>query len=371
MTSSVLSMIMTPSDFVALLNQTLEFAYPIVVIEGELANFRISKNRWVYFDIKDENASIRCFGTVYSLPGPLENGMTLRISALPRLHPQFGFSLNFQTISLSGEGTIKKAFDLLQKQLSMEGLFDIERKRLLPYPPEKIGLIASAESAAYGDFIKIIGTRWGGLEINLADVQVQGENASGQIIRAIEWFNSHNKAVDVIVIIRGGGSMDDLQVFNNELVTRAVAASRIPTIAAIGHERDVTLVELAADVRASTPSNAAEILVPDRREAFKEVQSTKKELLRSFILMLDTAKQELSKSAQSISEAVIISIDTEKNRLKQVAQIIGLLNPKHILKRGYAIVKSEDRIVRTSKLIKAKDKLTVDFIDGQVSVEVR
>jgi exodeoxyribonuclease VII large subunit len=151
---------LTPTDFVAVLNQTLETAYPHVVIEGELSNFRISKNRWVYFDLKDDHASVKFFGTVYSLPGPLEEGMLLKVSGSPRLHPLFGFSVNFQTIELSGEGTIKKAFELLLKKLTLEGLFDDSRKRRLPYPPQTIGLITSRESAAYADFTKIINARW-------------------------------------------------------------------------------------------------------------------------------------------------------------------------------------------------------------------
>jgi len=146
--------IFSVSDFVASTNQTLEFAYPSVQIEGELANFKVSKNKWVYFDLKDESSSIRCFGTVYMLPGPLEDGMVVRLRGNPRLHPQYGFSVNVQTLQPIGAGAIRRASNLLQAKLAAEGLFDDDRKRGLPYPPQRIGLIASKESAAFADFVK-------------------------------------------------------------------------------------------------------------------------------------------------------------------------------------------------------------------------
>src|SRR6266404_7384243 len=181
--------ILSPSDFVSLLNQTLEVAYPSVTIEGELSNFRVSKNRWLYFDLHDEQASVKFFGTVYNLPGPLEDGLKIRVVGSPRMHPRFGFSVNVSSISPVGEGSIKKAAQLLQAKLTAEGLFDSARKRLLPATPETIGLITAGNSAAYADFIKILNERWGGVEVQLADVYVQGAQAPAQIVQAIEYFN--------------------------------------------------------------------------------------------------------------------------------------------------------------------------------------
>ncbi|HEU4606940.1 MAG TPA: exodeoxyribonuclease VII large subunit, partial [Chitinophagaceae bacterium] len=265
MSNSPADLVLTVSDFVAVLNQTLEYAYPSVIIEGELVNFRISKNKWVYFDLKDEFSSVKFFATVYQLPGPLEDGLMLQVRGVPRLHQQFGFSVNVQSIRPVGEGSLQKAAALLEAKLSAEGLFDPDRKRSLPYPPERIGLITSGESAAYHDFIKILNARWVGVNVELADVQVQGEQAPSQIIAALDYFNSEGEPVDAVVITRGGGSADDLAAFSTEQVTRAVAGSRIPTLVAIGHEVDISLAEMAADKRASTPSNAAEMLVPDKK----------------------------------------------------------------------------------------------------------
>src|SRR5664279_2808606 len=193
------------SDFVAYLNQTLEVAYPYVIIQGELSNFRVSKNRWVYFDLKDEAATVRCFGTVYMLPGPLEDGMVVRVSGNPRLHPQYNFSVNVQSVVPVGEGSIKQAAKLLQAKLTAEGLFDTDRKRLLSYPPRRIALITAGTSAAYADFIKITDARWRGIEIEHFDVLVQGEQSPGQIVAAIAAVNSLPELPDVLVVVRGGG----------------------------------------------------------------------------------------------------------------------------------------------------------------------
>src|SRR5581483_10309395 len=178
--------ILAPAEFVVLLNQTLEFAYPQVTVEGELSGFRVSKNRWVYFDLQDDQASVKFFGSVYNLPGPLEDGMKLRGVGSPRRHPRVGRSMNIQSITPSCEGSIKKAFQLLQAKLEKEGLFALERKRPLPAFPTRVGLVTAAGSAAYADFVKILNERWGGLDIDFVDVFVQGRQAPGQITAALE-----------------------------------------------------------------------------------------------------------------------------------------------------------------------------------------
>jgi exodeoxyribonuclease VII large subunit len=362
--------ILTPSQFVAVCNQTMEMAFPIVEIEGEVTNFKISKNRWVYFDIADDEAKLRCFGTVYILPAPLEDGMQIRIVAVPKLHQQFGFSLTIQSIQFSGEGTIKKAADLLFEKLQKEGLFSEERKRQVPYPPQKIGLVASAESAGYKDFIKILGERYGGLDISLADVTVQGESAPMQIVRAIEWFNRASDIPDVLVIIRGGGSADDLQAFSTEQVTRAVAASRIPTVVAIGHEVDVSLAELAADMRASTPSNAAELLVPDRRDILSRLDKSVLILHKSAVDMLDVQSRQTVQAVDLLHTTAISLCDNRLQSLVQLMRTLEALSPEAILKRGYAIVRKQGKVIRSAK-IDTGTILDIRFADGVVQAKVQ
>lgn len=359
------------TDFVAVFNQTIGAVYPYVVVEGELSSFRVSKGRWVYFDLKDETSNIKFFGTVYQLPGPLEDGMVLRVSGMPQLHPNYGFSINIQSIALAGEGTIKKASQLLEMRLSKEGLFDEERKRALPYPPQRIGLIASGESAAYSDFLKIINARWGGLEIIHYDVQVQGEVAGEQIKTAIEYFNAHNAGPEVLVITRGGGSMEDLQAFSSEPVVRAVAASRIPTLLAIGHERDISLGERAADVRASTPSNAAELLVPNRAEVIDQLSSIQVGIKRQLLDSIRFRQEQLAASGDSMRQHIQHRLAQKQQYLAGLQLTLDQINPRRVLKRGYAIVRSGDNSVRSSKQLQAKDLISIEFHDGQTRAEVQ
>lgn len=364
-------LIFSVSEFVAVLNQTLEYAYPSVTITGELANFRVSKGRWVYFDLKDELASVRFFGTVYHLPGPLEDGMLVKVRAVPRLHPQFGFSLNVQAMQPAGEGSIRRAAELLEAKLAAEGLFDEMRKRPLPYPPARIGLITSSESAAYADFTKILNARWSGVEIELVDVQVQGEAAPAQIVQAIEFFSTMAEPPEVLVLIRGGGSAEDLAAFSTEQVTRAVAASRVPTLVAIGHEVDISLAELAADRRASTPSNAAEMLTPDRQHVLAVLQDAKSQLFSSVQGRLQQERQGLVLTSQQLHQYAAVYISDGQKRLQAQRLLLQALSPQATLKRGYAIVREQGKIVRAAKAARAGAIVNIEFHDGSVDATVK
>ncbi|MDB5169517.1 MAG: Exodeoxyribonuclease 7 large subunit [Candidatus Saccharibacteria bacterium] len=359
------------SDFVALLNQALDYAFPSVTIVGELANFRVSKNRWVYFDLKDEFCSVKFFGTVYQLPGPLEDGMLLRVRGQPKLHNLYGFSVNVLSMAPAGEGSIRKAADLLQAKLTTEGLFDEGRKRPVPYPPKRIGLVTSRQSAAYADFTKIINARWGGVQIDVIDVQVQGEPAPAQIVGAIEQFNALGEPPEVIVIIRGGGSAEDLAAFSTEQVTRAVAASRVPTIVAIGHEVDLSLAELAADVRASTPSNAAELLVPDRKALKAHLARQADELLRLGAVQMQAARQLLSLKTDSLHQYIEDLIKTKRSVYQTYQKLLAVLSPEATLKRGYAIVRSNGGQVLRSAKIKPGAIVEVQLADGRFTAQTK
>lgn len=359
------------SEFVAYANQTLEYAYPSVVITGELANFRISKNKWVYFDLKDDEASLRFFGTVYMLKGPMEDGMMLRVRGTPRLHPQYGFSITIQQIELVGEGTIKQAAKLLQEKLAKEGLFDPSRKRNLPYPPKSIGLITSSESAAYADFIKIINARWGGLDIQVADVQVQGMGAPTQLIQAVNDFNQHPTPPEVLVMIRGGGSPEDLQAFSDENVVRAVAGSRIPILVAIGHEIDISLAELAADQRASTPSNAAELLTPDKTQIQSTLEQYRQILLSSVRVVLDRQAHEIAQKTKGLQQSIANTFERAHFVLDRRAELLEAFNPDQALARGYAIVRQKAVALRSASSLKPGDIVDITLYDGNISATVQ
>ncbi|HEU4966582.1 MAG TPA: exodeoxyribonuclease VII large subunit [Candidatus Saccharimonadales bacterium] len=356
------------SDFVALVNQTFEYAYRTVTIRGELANFKVSKNRWVYFDLKDDGAMVRFFGTVYQLPGPLEDGMMVVVRGAPRLHPRFGFSVSVSAIRPSGEGTIRRSAEMLQAALTKEGLFDVSRKRALLYPPTRIGLITSVESAAYADFIKILDARWHGVAVECIDVQVQGENAPAQIVSAVEAFNRSAEPPDALVLIRGGGSADDLYAFSTESVTRAVAASRVPTLVAIGHEIDISLAELAADQRASTPSNAAELLVPDRKAVQRELQTALAHMHESVIHAVASAQKDLVVCAAQLARGLDDCISRSEVDVAAARQLLMALDPRAIMQRGYAIVRMPGvGAVRRTGDVPAGAIVDIEVSDGHIT----
>ncbi len=361
---------LTVSDFVAVFNQSLDMLYPEVVIRGELANYRISKGMWVYYDLKDDEASVKFFGTVRSLPGPLEEGMMLEVRGRPYLHPKFGFSVQFDAVQAVGEGAINKAQLLLAKKLKSEGLFDESRKRSLPYPPQKVAVISSSESAGYGDFIKVTTIRWPMLEIQLFDVQVQGVDAPAQIVSAFEKVNQSND-IDVVVLIRGGGSKDDLLAFDHENVVRAVAGSRVPTLVAIGHERDNSLSEMVADVRASTPSNASELLVPSRKDEQEWLNSVRRQLEQALTKFVDTMKQEIKMYGVELERSFLSTLELSEYHLQQSAKLLGAYSPYAPLKRGFALIRDTSGAIITSSAVATEAKvLELEFHDGKVDVKL-
>lgn len=365
------AVILSVSDAVAVMNQTLEYAYPSLVVVGELSSFQISKGKWLYADIKDESAKLRLFGTVYMLHTPLEDGMMVEIIARPYLHPQFGFSMQLQSIRPIGEGSIKKSALLLERRLEAEGLFAVERKRAIPFAPEKVGLIASGESAAFADFIKIMKARWDGSAIEHYEVHVQGESAVGDIVRAVTYFNQQADSVEVLVVIRGGGSADDLAAFSTETVTRVIAGSRIPTVVAIGHETDVSLAERAADLAASTPSNAAELLFPDKKELKKKFAADKKALSASLYERLQSWTTEVAELRQRIVKSVTETIAEKELRLANMRAIVMATHPANTLKRGYALVSKSGKLVRSASDIAVNDVVQLTLHDGTIDSTVK
>ncbi|MDR1197347.1 MAG: exodeoxyribonuclease VII large subunit [Candidatus Nomurabacteria bacterium] len=346
--------IFSVSEAMAVVNQTLEYAFPFIQVEGEVANFKVGSGKWVFFDLKDSEASLRCFMPAWNLRTAVEDGMRVAVVAKPRLS-KYGFSLNIEAIKPVGEGDIKKSFELLKKKLTAEGLFAPERKRPLPDLPSRIGVISSVEAAGYKDFIKIIGARFGVSEITVADTAVQGDSAPDQIMAAIAAFNESADPPEVIVILRGGGSRDDLLAFDDEPLVRAIAGSRVPTLVGVGHEIDVTLADLAADVRASTPSNAAEILLPDKREIIKSLSH---KLEQSQVKLENNLQRKIDEIVQNLAEMRLKtehSLVRAENLFGSLDLALEQLNPARILQRGYALVRRESgEILRAAPTVGEK-----------------
>ena len=350
------------SDFIATSNDIFEKSFPSVLIEGEISSFKVNQNKFVFFDLKDEESVLGCFMTVWQLRFPLEDGMKVIAQVKPKLTNWGKFSLTVEKITPKGEGSLKKSLEILKEKLTREGLFDESRKRRIPQDLKKIAVISSMQAAGYADFIKIINERWGGLKIIVAHTQVQGMAASDQIVRAIDFLNSQSELPDVIAIIRGGGSADDLAVFNDEKLVRAVANSRVPIITGIGHEIDQSLCDLAADFAASTPSNVAQILTPNK---FDEMRFLRSKILRTNDLLLSKIA-ELKKSNreknQEIRDRILQNILDQKREIQAKKRILESYNPQNILAKGYALISGE---IATGK------EITIKTIDKTITAEVK
>lgn len=352
--------ILQVSDLLALVNQTLEYAYPSVVVEGEVASFQVSRGKFVFFDLKDDDGAVNCFMMAFALSQALEDGMRVQVVGQPRLTARGKFSLTVREVIPVGEGSIKRAFELLKARLGKEGLFDPQRKRLLPRIPQHVGVIASVESAGYADFVKILNHRWGGVEVSVANVQVQGIGAAQQIIHALSYFNQLAEPPEVLVIARGGGSADDLAIFNDEQLVRAIAASRTPTLVGVGHETDISLADLVADVRAATPSNAAQILVPDRQALIGELAQREHRLAERIESRLAEVRHLVNTAAIRMVER-LEAVVTERSRyIHQAEQLLRQLDPKVVLQRGYSLTRDQKgNIVNDGAKITPGDVLTI------------
>lgn len=350
------------SDFIATSNDIFEKSFPSVLIEGEISSFKVNQNKFVFFDLKDEESVLGCFMTVWQLRFPLEDGMKVIAQVKPKLTNWGKFSLTVEKITPKGEGSLKKSLEILKEKLTREGLFDESRKRRIPQDLQKVAVISSTQAAGYADFIKIINERWGGLKIIVAHTQVQGMAASDQIIRAIDFLNSQSELPDVIAIIRGGGSADDLAVFNDEKLVRAVANSRVPIITGIGHEIDRSLCDLAADFAASTPSNVAQILTPNK---FDEMRFLRSKILRTNDLLLSKIaelKKTNREKNQEIRDRILQNILDQKREIQAKKRILESYNPQNILAKGYALVSGE---IATGK------EITIKTIDKTITAEVK
>ncbi|MFA5946325.1 MAG: exodeoxyribonuclease VII large subunit [Patescibacteria group bacterium] len=411
--------ILSVKDFLTLVNETLRLIpSEAFSVEGEVSDFKISQGKWVTFDLKDEkeDAKMPCFGTVYKITIPITQGMRVRVRGRASVFERFGkFSLNVEEVIPVGEGALQKAYLALKKKLEAEGIFDVSRKRQLPQFPERIGLITSKEAAAYGDFIRVLGNRMGGLSIIHADCHVQGQYAVSEILGAFQSLAAlpTEQRPQVIVLTRGGGSLEDLHAFNDERVVRAIFSSAIPVVVGVGHERDESLSDFSADVRASTPSNAAEMLTPSRVELKKFVEMAEDrmnyrldEMLRSMNHSVESTLRVIdhafSKTSHGVNDTTMrftnafdrfrLSVvatrehierrekgivgefggvlERSKARIDALSRLVQSVDPKRVLDRGYAIVRSAKGLVRDSTMLAPGDGFSVQFAQGMIEAEV-
>lgn len=319
------------SQFTKLINSQLTELGEFIV-EGEISQLQVSQGKWLFLTIKDTSAAISVFASVFRITTAslLSEGMKVQVYGKAGLYEKTGrFSLNAYRIVPSGEGALQLAYERLKAQLAQEGLFDTARKRSLPYLPTRIGLITARGARAYSDFIKVLGERLGGMTIEFYPVQVQGTGSVESILRAFTHIQKMTNPPEVVVLTRGGGSLEDLLSFNDERVARAVFGCKVPVVSAIGHEEDVALTDFVADLRASTPSNAAELLVPSRQELRMRLQSLETELTVAVQHLFENAQLLVTGYARSLSNCLLprlYRIEVLQRRLhQQYGQVVGTL----------------------------------------------
>ncbi|MFH1214147.1 MAG: exodeoxyribonuclease VII large subunit [Candidatus Neomarinimicrobiota bacterium] len=365
-----------------------------VWIEGEVSNFVISRIGHIYFSLKDQGAVLNC--TIWrsqsmSIPFQIVNGMHLLVFGNVTTYAQQSqYQLNVQQVRAAGMGSLYLAFEALKKKLDAEGLFDPARKRPLPVYPTRIGLITSQSGAAVRDFLQISRRRNPSVAIYLYPALVQGSEAAATIIRGIQLFN-HLQNVDFIVITRGGGSLEDLWTFNEELLVRAVAQSALPIVSAVGHEVDFSLCDFAADLRAPTPSAAAEITIPERERILHLIDQTGHKLAQTTALRLNNARKEvanikkrlflnrplelLRQRSQRVDDLetrittnITNHLQTVQVYLENLRKTLEVMNPKSILQRGFAIVYNwpDKKIIKSVAGIAAGERIQIELNDGEL-----
>ena len=365
-----------------------------VAVRGELSNYKMYPSGHHYFTLKDPDGALKCVmfkGAAMKLRFRPENGMKViaqgRIGVFPR---DGAYQLYCNTLIPEGAGDLALAFEQLKAKLYAEGLFDAEHKKPLPAYPERIAIITSSAGAAIHDMIRILRRRYPIAKVILLPVRVQGVEAPPEIVGAIRYANRW-KVADLIITGRGGGSIEDLWAFNDERVARAIYESELPVISAVGHEPDVTIADFVADARASTPSNAAEIAVPDREELLRwlrgaeermeQTQTARLEALRDKLEMLASKRvmtdqlayvqdkrMELIHVQQRLGDLSEVLLNRKKQRFTALAASLDAMSPLKVLGRGYAIAQSVDGgILKSYRDVAAGDRVTVTLGEGGFS----
>lgn len=384
--------ILTVSQLNNLLKSLVEEAFQEVYVEGEISNLKPYSSGHLYFSLKDEKSQIKCvlFKDVSKkLKFKLENGLKVICYGRIDYYTVRGeVDLVVYEIFIKGLGELQLAFEQLKKKLEKEGLFDEKRKRKIPLLPQRIGVVTSPDGAAIRDILTVIRRRFANVEIILYPVKVQGETAKDEIVEGIKFLNENFPYLDVLLVGRGGGSIEDLWAFNEEIVARAIAASKIPVISCVGHEIDYTIADFVADLRAPTPSAAAELVVKSKEELVHKIENFKIRLIqhiKQIIKFYSTKLKNLQESRilrsprifyeDKIKEVADLENDIlvhtkhllEKlfSRLQLYKEKLLLLSPKNILSRGYSIVWYKNHILKDINLISEKDEVEVELYNGK------
>jgi len=388
--------VVTVSRLVYLLQEVVEENFMQVAVEGEISNFAAPSSGHYYFSLKDSRCQLRAVMFRQHnrvLTAHPEDGVQVVCRGRLSVYPQRGdLQLLVDHLEFKGAGGLQAEYERLKQRLESEGLFGSDRKRQLPLYPQTVGVVTSPTGAAIQDILQVLRRRAAGVKVVLFPVRVQGDGAAGEIVRAIEVLNRH-QAADVLIVGRGGGSLEDLWAFNEEAVTRAIFASRIPVISAVGHEVDVTIADLAADVRAPTPSAAAEIVARSCQEIETHLDHLERRLdqalvrrlarmadrlaelkrrLRSPRQVLAEVAERLGLQARRLDSALLHDLARRTARLERAAGRLEAYSPLRTLQRGYSIVTRVEshRVVRSAAEIEPCDRVSIRFAAGNAVASI-
>jgi len=372
----------------------LEDCFPIIWVEGEISNLRKPISGHIYFTLKDENSAINAVifrSEEMGINFELEDGQKVLCGGKITVYEKQGiYQLQVERIEPLGIGSLQLRLEQLKKKLKEEGLFDPQHKRPIPLFPRHIGIVTSPTGAAIRDILKVIKRKSYNVEVTINPVRVQGELASLEIARAIEEFNQM-KDLDVLIVGRGGGSLEDLWAFNEEIVARAIYNSKIPVISAVGHEIDWTIADLVADVRAPTPSLAAEMVVGEKERFIERLSNNKIRLQRTMehklsswrmeldnlitrlniykpTQLLEHYKENLKEISLKISTYLLHLLEINKEKISGLMSRLENLNPLTILKKGYSLTYKlpEHTIIREANILKKNDLIETKLFKGKV-----
>lgn len=385
--------ILTVSELTGRIKKLLEARFFSVTVAGEISNLRRPASGHLYFTLQDAGSSLAavCFrGDARRLKVDPEDGQ--EVTARGRItvyQPRGNYQLVVSEMELKGAGSLQLAREKLKARLAAEGLFDPRRKKKIPPLPSRVGVVTSPSGAAIRDILQVIDRRFGAIGIVINPVPVQGEGAAVEIARAVEEFNRWNN-VEVIIVSRGGGSAEDLQPFNEEVVARAIAASRIPVISAVGHEIDWTLSDLAADLRAPTPSAAAELVIAEKRELLLNLErfSRRLDLAMNYLLgilrgrveralssatlhdprrLLWQSRQQLDELISRLDRLTETRLRFTRQKVQSLGQRLESVNPAAVLARGYSFTwrVKDSKILTSSSMLKIGDEVRVRLREGE------
>ena len=344
-----------------------------VAVTGEISNLKYHSSGHVYFSLNDENSTVNCFlpsSYVRTLKYELGDGLEITATGKINVYRKGGYySLFVRNVQVAGEGGLSMAFQLMKEKLEKEGLFDPAHKKPIPAFPHKIGILTSSTGAAVKDIIKIIRSKNELVDIMVFPVQVQGDGAAADIAGMLKFVNDNYDDIDTLIVGRGGGSQEDLWAFNEEILARAIYDSRIPVISAVGHEIDFSISDFVADLRAETPTAAADIAVPDIRELVDRLDKFSSEMLLNLKNVLRVGELKVEQAYSRMKQDMDLLLLNRYNEIERFKLILEQNDPHRIMERGYTVIESDGRVIRSPEELK-DGEYDIVFRSGKVRVRI-